>query len=561
MDKKAIIIRRLVGASVCLLMISLVFHGVYASKISNQLKSERIFEDSTNLLDKESVSIEKYWAILVCGSNDFNLGFETDIRDMYLLLKNVLGYNDNNLWYVAPSNWNQATHYYAISQNNIQKAIQDIAGLIAYEDCLFFYYTAHGSAQSLDGDGDKTPGEPEDVSAAELDSWLDGVNVKQMVIVLQGCNTGSFINTLNQSKRIIITATDSQTSAWEDMNGYGDPNWDPNGPNDDGASNPQNDNWDGSEFSSGFRMAYRDIDSDGYKEADENVYINTPGKTPDLTSPSGNKDGKVSVQESFNFAIFEDYASPYWETYIQQQGWLLEYPQLSYKDINPSTTYIYMTNQPPVALFTWTPYNPNPGITVTFDASSSYDPDGSIVLYEWDWNNDGIYDESHTTHTTTHLWPNTGNYPITLRVTDIDGTTDTVTLTIAVGGGNQPPNTPTINGPANGKLGVSIEYTFNAIDPNGDQVKYLIDWGDGKTDTTALNPSGVDVIVSHTWSKKGDYTIKAHAQDEYGLNGPESTLSIMIPRTRTINIQLLNYIQNHPNLFPILQKLLNRIEQ
>jgi hypothetical protein len=97
---------------------------------------------------------------------------------------------------------------------------------------------------------------------------------------------------------------------------------------------------------------------------------------------------------------------------------------------------------------------------------------------------------------------------------------------------NNPPNPPEINGPARGKPGIVYNYIFNAIDPDGDQVKYLIDWGDGKTDITALNPSGADVNVSHTWSMKGDYRIKAYAQDEYGLNGLDATFSVTIPRTR-----------------------------
>lgn len=38
-------------------------------------------------------------------------------------------------------------------------------------------------------------------------------------------------------------------------------------------------------------------------------------------------------------------------------------------------------NQPPRPTFTWTPVCD----TVNFDASSSYDPDGSIDIYTWDF--------------------------------------------------------------------------------------------------------------------------------------------------------------------------------
>lgn len=117
---------------------------------------------------------------------------------------------------------------------------------------------------------------------------------------------------------------------------------------------------------------------------------------------------------------------------------------------------------------------------------------------------------------------------------------------------NNPPELPEINGLASGKPGISYDYKLNAIDPDGDQVKYVIDWGDGKTDTTDLTPSGVDVIVSHTWSKKGDYTIKAHAQDEYGLNGLDATFSVKMTRTRVSHGSLFfKFLER----FPILERL------
>jgi hypothetical protein len=96
-------------------------------------------------------------------------------------------------------------------------------------------------------------------------------------------------------------------------------------------------------------------------------------------------------------------------------------------------TYGYVwENQDPVADFDWSPSSPEPSETITFDASDSYDPDGTIELYEWDWDNDGTYDESHTTPTATHTWDDEGDYPVTLKVTDNNSGTDNVTKTIQV---------------------------------------------------------------------------------------------------------------------------------
>jgi len=77
---------------------------------------------------------------------------------------------------------------------------------------------------------------------------------------------------------------------------------------------------------------------------------------------------------------------------------------------------------PPVASFT---YSIN-GSTVTVNASASYDIDGEIVSYEWDWDSNGVYDDTYTIPTASHTY-SAGTYIITLRVTDNDGYNDTTT--------------------------------------------------------------------------------------------------------------------------------------
>ena len=76
------------------------------------------------------------------------------------------------------------------------------------------------------------------------------------------------------------------------------------------------------------------------------------------------------------------------------------------------------------------------------------------------------------------------------------------------------PSIPTIEGPTNGTAGFSYNYTFNSINPLGDDVYYLIDWGDN-TSSGWIGPyiSGEDVILSHIWENPGTYEIRAKAKD------------------------------------------------
>ena len=123
----------------------------------------------------------------------------------------------------------------------------------------------------------------------------------------------------------------------------------------------------------------------------------------------------------------------------------------------------------------------------------------------------------------------------------------------------RPPAAPTINGPTSGEPGTSYTFTFNSVDPDDDNVRFIIDWDDDTTETTDFVGSGQDKQVSHTWTEEGTYFIKAKAEDEFGLVGPEATYTVTMPRNRVINSPFLNFLHIHPNLFPILQLLLQRL--
>lgn len=90
------------------------------------------------------------------------------------------------------------------------------------------------------------------------------------------------------------------------------------------------------------------------------------------------------------------------------------------------------SNTPPRADFRFTPQNPDTNTLVTFDASGSRDPDGSLVKYEWDFNGDGRFDEVKTVPTTTRLFDRAGEWRVNLRVTDNRGATGSISKIVKV---------------------------------------------------------------------------------------------------------------------------------
>jgi len=94
---------------------------------------------------------------------------------------------------------------------------------------------------------------------------------------------------------------------------------------------------------------------------------------------------------------------------------------------NNQATNVTVVTHLPVASFTYSPSAPKVGTTVTFNASASYDPDGSIISYEWNFG-DGATDSGEIV---THTYTDPGTYTVTLTVTDNEDATDTSSLTVS----------------------------------------------------------------------------------------------------------------------------------
>jgi hypothetical protein len=108
-------------------------------------------------------------------------------------------------------------------------------------------------------------------------------------------------------------------------------------------------------------------------------------------------------------------------------------------------------------------------------------------------------------------------------------------LVLKIEGINDPPQIPAITGPSSGKPGKEYVYFFTAVDPEENQVYYLIDWGDSTaSDWIGPYPSGAEVTKSHTWAKKGVYVIQAKAKDTNGNEGDWGTCTVTMPASSSI---------------------------
>ncbi len=192
-------------------------------------------------------------------------------------------------------------------------------------------------------------------------------------------------------------------------------------------------------------------------------------------------------------------------------------------DDEVKTVNVVVLNQPPVAQFTFSPTSPAPGEWVRFDASSSYDPDGTITSYQWDFDGDGVMDA--TGQTAFYSFAAPGVYHVRLVVTDNQGASDDEVKTVVVAAPNQPPVAQFTISPSPAVVGAPV--TFNAsssYDPDGFIVEYRWDLnGDGTVDATGQ-------VVSYTYFAPGTYQVTLYVTDNAGATAQSTqTLQVAVP--------------------------------
>jgi PKD repeat protein len=170
------------------------------------------------------------------------------------------------------------------------------------------------------------------------------------------------------------------------------------------------------------------------------------------------------------------------------------------------------------------PYTAFVGEELHFNGSRSYDRDGTIISWHWSFG-DGT---SANSTTVTHVYTAEGTYPVSLTVTDDDGATDTYSTVARIKVPNRPPLPPTVTGPTQGNQGVLYTFNMVATDPDDDNVRYLVLWGDGIQSTTIYFRSGHSVDAAHQWSTWGFYTVQVYAQDPSNVTSDASTILVAI---------------------------------
>jgi chitodextrinase len=216
-----------------------------------------------------------------------------------------------------------------------------------------------------------------------------------------------------------------------------------------------------------------------------------------------------------------------------------------YVPVKPGTPIPYVSpNHAPTADGTaGEPYKGFIGEILHFDGSRSYDRDGTIVSWHWSFGDGTTANGS----VVTHIYTEAGAYTVLLTVTDDDGATDTFSTVARIKMPNRPPLKPTFSGPLEGNRNVSYVFSAVTTDPDNDDVRYIIIWGDGSQNTSPLFKSGHSIQILHQWRSLGFYTVQVYAQD------PSNATSEMYEVRVSIDVRYvgsLGYLINSDSVGP-----------
>jgi len=152
------------------------------------------------------------------------------------------------------------------------------------------------------------------------------------------------------------------------------------------------------------------------------VYLNGSGSSDDR--------GIVSYSWDFDDGLTETTDAPSIEHLYQAPG--IYEARLTVTDeagqTDTASILITVLNSPPIVSFRMSSDAPLPGQTVSFDGSGSFDPDGEIVDFTWDFG-DGVSGRGPQIN---HVYAAVGIYTVRLSLTDDSGASSSLTHTVDV---------------------------------------------------------------------------------------------------------------------------------
>lgn len=161
------------------------------------------------------------------------------------------------------------------------------------------------------------------------------------------------------------------------------------------------------------------------------------------------------------------------------------------------TITVEPANARPSAEFTWSPSPGIAGESMTFDATASSDPDGTIETYRWDWDGDEQFEQVTDEPVVEHTFDAPGPKNVGLQVEDDATATDIQYRDVFVA---RPVVARCSVEPRTVEAGQTVVIDARASE-NGSYLAYDLD-GDGEYE----RPEATEFVVEYSYDEPGEYT-------------------------------------------------------
>lgn len=185
-------------------------------------------------------------------------------------------------------------------------------------------------------------------------------------------------------------------------------------------------------------------------------------------------------------------------------------------------------NCAPTARITGGAATASEGQTLTFDGSTSSDPDAGDAVAGWQWSVNGVPAASAAQFS--YTFPDNGTYRVRLVATDRLGAVDSAVVTVVVS--NEAPVITSVASTSTPER-ATLTAAFTDAGVADAPWSYTIDWGDGSAVSTAtVGTQGMTIAADHYYERPGAYTASAVVRDKDGaVSAPASTRVVVKDRT------------------------------
>ena len=185
-------------------------------------------------------------------------------------------------------------------------------------------------------------------------------------------------------------------------------------------------------------------------------------------------------------------------------------------EIGIQTQSLAIASQLPVPVLTFSPELPNQGDVVLFDVGESFDPDGEIVMVQWDFDGDGVFETQGPEQTASYVYASGGQF--TPRVTVTDDQSDAASRAAIIEINATPVAQFQVSSFAPNELEL-VTFTDLSQDNDGTLVAWTWEFGDG-TSSDEASPA-------HAYQQSGTQTVTLTVTDNAGATATaDATLTI-----------------------------------